>query len=452
MMFGAVTMRFAVLGDIHYAVHEYHTRRRSSDLDRYERARLDYYQTLTQEVRESRPDFLVQLGDLLEGSWDDPEQAKTEMREALAWLVSACCPVFPIRGNHDDGGPAALACDAVLAPYLSGLFLSDRTGFSYEFTRGGDTFLFVDCRESYERPETRQWLGEAADRARNSRRLFVFAHQPIFPVSRVYFTDPPYLDVIRHCLKDCAIEAYFCGHTHNQAIAFHPHLARHGILQVKTAVIGSLGSDPVPLDQARALLEPDSRYYGGYLEDTLPSWFLVDVDANGVRLTWHRIGAGVEAVLAWSDPARAEWETPPPERPLPAISDEELSHLRSGRIHMAFHDSADPEKQVLLNGVAVGAAPGGGSYAPRNVVKLSPAHLALVQRNNRVELTNPHGERLVWGGVYLEVETAGGRRVRSTPGHEVYDTGFDGGSGRSPVILPVPPGQTLGPVTVQFKE
>ena len=133
-----MSIRFAILGDIHFANPRFHTRRRTADLERYEAARRTYYETLTQEVRSARPEFVVQLGDLLEGQWDEPEQAKEELAEALAWLSSFGCPCYPIRGNHDDSGPAARACDAVLSPHLAALDLPERQGFSVPSSPPGE--------------------------------------------------------------------------------------------------------------------------------------------------------------------------------------------------------------------------------------------------------------------------------------------------------------------------
>src|SRR5205807_493328 len=159
---------------------------------------------------------------------------------ALDWLSSFGCPAYAIRGNHDDRGPAARACEAVLAPHLDRLGLRDREGFSYEFSAGGRRFVFVDCREGWERDGTRTWLQGLRGRLGEGERLFVFAHQPLFPVARIYFSDPPFVRAMREALDGCAAEAYFCGHTHNQAVTYHPGVGRDGILQVKTAVVAVL--------------------------------------------------------------------------------------------------------------------------------------------------------------------------------------------------------------------
>src|SRR5947209_6978462 len=112
-------IRFAVLGDVHYTDEGLHRQALEqgtwarADLLRYAAARHEYYDVLGEEIRAARPDFAVQLGDLLTGQWDAPEQAEDELRQALAWLASFGCPVYPLRGNHDDSGPAARACDTV---------------------------------------------------------------------------------------------------------------------------------------------------------------------------------------------------------------------------------------------------------------------------------------------------------------------------------------------------
>jgi hypothetical protein len=280
----------------------------------------------------------------------------------------------------------------------------------------------------------------------------VFAHQPLFPVARISFSDPPFAHALREALAGCAVDAYFCGHTHNQALAFHPDYGQAGVLQVKTAAVGVPDSQPLPLEQTRTLLLPDrARYVSGFLEDTMPSWFLVEVEAEAVTLTWRRIGHGVESVLRWDQPADATWQQPPEPRPLPAVSDADLAQIRSARLHMAFHGSKQPGKTVLLNGTPVGEAPPGDSFAPRNFVKLRPEHLPLLRRENHIELQNEPAEPLCWGGVYLEAETIEGRRLRSTCGERVFVTGaWDDEDELGRAVERRRPGESLGPVIVSF--
>ena len=334
----------------------------------------------------------------------------------------------------------------------------DWESFSYEFAAGGARFVFVDCRETYSRPATRVWLRGLHGRLAQGERLFVFGHEPLIAVARPYFSAPQFVQILREALRDCPLDAYFCGHTHNQAWTYHPELCAHGALQIKTCVVGERGGEPLPLDQTRPLLiAHPARYLGGYLEDTLPSWVLVEADCESVILTWHRIGNGIEGVLRWDRPAGApptnepRWSVVPSPRPLPAISDAELSTLRAARIYMSFHGSKLAGKSVLLNGTPVGTAPTGDFFAPRGFLSLQPEHLALVRRENTVALHSLPGEKLCWGGVFMEVETASGRRVRSNCGAPLFDTGF----GRPDEINAAgierrEPGYLLGPVTVRF--
>ena len=176
-----------------------------------------------------------------------------------------------------------------------------------------------------------------------------------------------------------------------------------------------------------------------------------------MTLTWHRIGDGIEGVLAWDRPAGApaqaepRWSVGPPPRPLPSISDAELSTLRAARIYMSFHGSKLAGKAVLLNGAPVGAAPLSSSFAPRGFIPAPMEQIGLIRRENTVALQSLAGESLCWGGVYLEVETADGRRVRSDCGGPVFDTGF--GSPEETGAASIErrePGALLGPVRVRF--
>jgi 3',5'-cyclic AMP phosphodiesterase CpdA len=88
-------LRFAVLGDVHFTDARLHQNAMQggdwprSDLERYDLARRTYYDALIQEVRKAKPDFVVQLGDLLLGHWDRPEYSGEELGMALTWLERA---------------------------------------------------------------------------------------------------------------------------------------------------------------------------------------------------------------------------------------------------------------------------------------------------------------------------------------------------------------------------
>lgn len=251
--------RFAVLGDIHFTDEGPHRQAieqgawARADLLRYAAARRHYYGVLAEEVRAPRPDFVMQLGDLVTAQWDAPHQAVDEMRAALAWLTSAGCPVYPLRGNHDDSGLAE-ASAVVLAPYLDRMPITSRTGFSYEFSAGGARFVFVDCREAYSVPETRSWLLGLWHRLAHGGRLFLFAREPLFAVARPCFSTPEFVRVLHEAVRDWQLDAYFCGHTHNQAWTYHPEFGAGGAIQIKTCVAGEIGKEPLPLDQTRSLL------------------------------------------------------------------------------------------------------------------------------------------------------------------------------------------------------
>lgn len=187
---------FALLGDLHYDKVDHHDlawldRHHAGDLSQirnYSRITADLtprlFDAVRQSVAESRSDFVLQVGDLVEGLCGSEERSERQNREALAFVSSAKLgvPFLFTKGNHDvtgDGAPEAFK--EVFHPHLQ----SQTRGF-----KGGDkierAFYTVQHRDAlfcfYDAYDVSSlnWL-EAALAKRTARHCFVIIHPPVVP-------------------------------------------------------------------------------------------------------------------------------------------------------------------------------------------------------------------------------------------------------------------------------
>ncbi len=193
---------FVLLGDLHYDKLEHHDMRwlqehKAGDLSQihnYSRITADLTPRLFASVRESlaalnanertRPAFVLQAGDLVEGLCGTAELAALQNREAVAFLQEQQLgvPFVFTKGNHDvtgDGAPEAFA--EVFHPFLNQQTAGFTgggavTGANHAFEHGNAQFCFFDAYEK----TSLDWL-EAALAKRTARHCFVAVHPPVVP-------------------------------------------------------------------------------------------------------------------------------------------------------------------------------------------------------------------------------------------------------------------------------
>lgn len=194
---------FILLGDLHYDKLEHHDlawldRKHPNDLSQiknYSRITAEITPRLFATLRATiadlnrtpatRIDFVLQVGDLVEGLCGSEELATRQNTEALAFVRDAQLgvPFVFAKGNHDitgDGAPAAFA--NVFHPFLTAQAraLSPATGeitsARYTLRTGNAEFAFFDA---YDR-ESLDWF-EAAVARRTAEHFFAIVHPPVVP-------------------------------------------------------------------------------------------------------------------------------------------------------------------------------------------------------------------------------------------------------------------------------
>jgi 3',5'-cyclic AMP phosphodiesterase CpdA len=197
-------LRLAIIGDVHYSTAG---PRDSSLLFHHSQTLLKT--ALEQIARNPKPpDLVVQIGDLIDGADQTPEQARADLDRAVALFDQSGLRWTWILGNHD----------VAFCRNRRWLLRRLRRTPSYgELVFGDKVLLLLDsaCEEIYGRVDAEQqaWLDQALDLHRR-RRIFVFIHH-VFDWS---FDDDMYIeegDSVRTLLLESpAVKAVFMGHAH----------------------------------------------------------------------------------------------------------------------------------------------------------------------------------------------------------------------------------------------
>ncbi|MCX6955707.1 MAG: metallophosphoesterase [Verrucomicrobia bacterium] len=194
---------FVLLGDLHYDRLEHHDLAWLDKTHPNDLSQIKNYSKLTAEIMPrlfttlrdtiaelnrtpaTRVDFVLQVGDVVEGLCGSEELSVRQNTEALAFLRDARLgvPFLFAKGNHDitgDGAPAAFA--KVFHPFLTeqARALAPATAeirsARYTVRCGNAEFAFFDA---YDR-ESLAWF-EAAAAQRSAGHFFAVIHPPVVP-------------------------------------------------------------------------------------------------------------------------------------------------------------------------------------------------------------------------------------------------------------------------------
>jgi predicted phosphodiesterase len=123
-----------------------------------------------------RPDFVVCVGDLIEGYTDDADELQREWDELDAMTRELDAPFFYCPGNHD------VTNDMMREYYIERHGVDGRAYYSFDFR--GCHFVVLDITPS-PRPRTlfdeeMAWLKDDLAAAADAKHVFVFYHEPLW--------------------------------------------------------------------------------------------------------------------------------------------------------------------------------------------------------------------------------------------------------------------------------
>ena len=181
--------RFAVIGD-----------RAGGHID-------NIFEEIIDEVRIIDPEFVICVGDLIEGYTDDTLAMHAEWDTIFNVVQRLSCPFYFVAGNHDISNEA------------DRYIYEQRTGVKryYSFDYKNNHFVILDNTMTYwsspQPVDGKQldWLREDLEKSRGADNTFVFYHIPRY--LDAYITGEP--DPLAEVCRGYGVDIIFTGHWHS---------------------------------------------------------------------------------------------------------------------------------------------------------------------------------------------------------------------------------------------
>jgi len=189
----------------------------------------DVYEQIVAEVQRLRPDFIMTVGDQIEGYTDDVARLNSEWAEYKQILSPLTMPLHFTPGNHD-----------ILTEVQEGVYREQIGDPYYSFDYCGIHFVILDTgrwERSDELPADQiAWLANDLEKYASAENTIVFMHKPYWYNTTA--TGKP--DTLHTLFRAFGVDAVFTGH-------FHEYFA--GMYNgIKYTCVGSSGggADPGP--------------------------------------------------------------------------------------------------------------------------------------------------------------------------------------------------------------
>ncbi len=161
------------------------------------------YENIIAEIDRLKPDFVITVGDMIEGYTTDNERLHKEWNEYLDQVAPLSMPIYYTPGNHD------ISMDQMLPIY------QEYIGNPYHsFNIRSYHFVVLDnsrWETSNEmRSEQLDWLEKDLGEHKDAELTFIFFHKPFWLGSIAKGKS----DVLHDLFKEKGVDAVFTGHYH----------------------------------------------------------------------------------------------------------------------------------------------------------------------------------------------------------------------------------------------
>jgi len=162
------------------------------------------YGQIVDEIQRLRPEFIMTVGDMIEGYTDDTARLNTEWFEYKNLIESLTMPIYFTPGNHD-----------ILSDIQENVYREQIGDPYYSFDENGCHFIILDngrWERGEELPEKQlNWLIDDLIRNSTARTTLVFMHKPFW--YNGIAADRP--DTLHNIFVTYGVDAVFTGHFHS---------------------------------------------------------------------------------------------------------------------------------------------------------------------------------------------------------------------------------------------
>jgi predicted phosphodiesterase len=171
------------------------------------------FSEIIDEVKLLEPDFVMCVGDLIEGYSDDTLHIHAEWDTIMDIVNKLSCPFYFVAGNHE------------IQNEIDREIYENRTGFKryYSFNYKDSHFIILDNTMTYwaipeEMDEEQiEWLKKDLEKNRNKNNIFVFYHIPTYLYALEDNTPDPLVEIF----EQHGVDVVFTGHHHEYSYLNH---------------------------------------------------------------------------------------------------------------------------------------------------------------------------------------------------------------------------------------
>jgi calcineurin-like phosphoesterase family protein len=450
-------VRFVVLGDTHFCTHEIRgtaTNYLMSDLPdhiRYADMVKNVLSPMFDRIRSLKPDFVISTGDFVEGGMPDDHQ-KTYLEISQGWelMKTLNCPCLIAKGTHEGNGgsPGAAAYRKIVLPEMTRTAGIETDDEYYIYRKNGAVFLFLDYLNYEIGGKQDIWLEQQLKtNSETAEHIFIVAHPPLYNWGRHFFNEPRFADRIIELCKKYPVDAYLCGHTHNQTVSWHSFRDTCGYLQIMCSSVGYPHMDLIALEDCHALAEftEQDHFLWGINEDSAPGFYLIEINSDVMSVKWNSFNADSASLHVRKRRHKPVDIALPPYSILEhSLSSSDNIQIKSASINIYGYYNNIDNTELILNGITIGQLPVNGSYAARRYVPLNNAALRTISNKNVLIIKPPDSEDFVIGSISLEILLYDNRVVHSSVCPEKFVSGKKWDCFRSPgKIVNVQKGDTI---------
>jgi Calcineurin-like phosphoesterase len=421
-------LRFAVCGDVHYQIPDYTV----ADC---------FVEPMAKELTalNLRPSFLLHTGDFFHASkntdWD------AEAAYAFKHFSSTIkIPFYNAIGNHDKRS----IYEKNALPIFSKQLERNLTTSYYSFDKSNCHFLILDCMQ---RDFTGQlsWAEEdikAAVANPKIEHIFAAGHYPLWIVARSGFCNENYSKAFAELLARYSVDAYFCGHTHNNSVTVRL-VGDKPLTQIMGCAIAEDGrlfklapflkhtrpapDDPcrpglLPLEESRRIFIPSDEleFYWGYQEGSTSSYNFVTVRGRKVTVDWRVLGSGIIRSYEWTQPGKLVNTKEPVYEQVEDVCDEDIYKIQRAWCYTApWIKSEEVRAPLEINGIPAGVCMmtkkevASSPFWNMLEIPLTQDAVAGLRKTNTLLIRNPDRKEFGIAHLFLLAQMEDGRIIKT---------------------------------------